>query len=294
MAETAPLFPLQLFPEKQVAKALPEERRLWSVTTILKALAAPGLDYWGKEMVAKAFIASAKSLQQRIAEEGEAEVIKWGMKAVYRKPPNGERSSADYGTALHSIIEHVAIYGTYPEYDEELRPAVEQMDRWLQRAQPEFLAAEMPCYNLTSGYAGTCDGVMRLQGVNLIWDLKTSKETFDRQGKHRTPYAEAGLQLSAYRYAEYAVPVPPRRWEERSRRYYLFGNPEQDNAVPVPKVDGAMVLHLTPGHANAHWMKADEEVFECFQYVLEVARWENEVSKTVVGDVIQFPDKEVA
>lgn len=282
-------FPVQLFPDKTVARALPNEQRLWSVTTILKALASPGLDYWGKEQVAKAFIASAGSLQQRIAEEGEEEVIKWGLKAPYRKPI-GQRSAADYGTDLHAIIEHVAVYGKYPEFDDELAPAVEQLDRWLQRAQPEFLAAEMPCYNLTSGYAGTCDGMMKLQGVPLIWDLKTSKETYDRQGKHRAPYPEAGLQLSAYRHAEYAVPVRPRRWEERSRRYYLFGDPEKDLAIDMPPVDGGMVLHLTPGHCNAHWMRCDEEIFECFQYVLEVCRWENDVSKTVVGDIIQFEE----
>lgn len=285
-------LPLQLLPEAEVSKPLENDQRLWSVTTILKVLASGALEYWQREEVAKYYVSIAGSLVQRIEEDGPDEVIKAGISAPFRKP-KGERSSAQLGTDFHEIAEHVAVYGDYPPYDSELAPYVEQFDRWLQRAQPEFLAAEMPVYHLDLGYAGTSDGQAKIQGVRLAFDYKTSKKSYDRQNKPTHPWPESGMQLSAYRYAQWAVPVPPRRWEQMKRRYYLFGEPERDNAVPVPEVDGGIVIHVTPEHCHAHVVRCDAEIFECFQYLIEAARWQNEVSKTVVRDVLQLPEVKV-
>ena len=290
MTAANPTVPaLQIFPEVQVDKPAPEDKRLWSVTTILKALSNGGLEYWQREEVAKYFVSIAKSLPQRIQEDGEAEVIKAGVNAPYRKP-KGERSSAQLGTDFHAIAEHVAVYGTWPEYDEELRPLVEQYDRWLQRAQPEFLAAEMPVYDTRYSYAGTLDGMAVIGGAKFIIDYKTSKKSFDKQGRPTHPYPEAGAQLAAYRYAEWAVPLPPRRFEQFRRRYYLFGEPEKDHALPVPPVEMGLVIHVTPEHCNAHIMRCDREIHECFLYIMEAARWQQDVSKTVVGEILQLPE----
>lgn len=280
---------LQILPEVNVPKPLPEDQRLWSVTTILKVLAAPGLEYWQREEVSKAFVSIAKSLPQRIEEDGVDEVVRWGINAPFRKP-RGERSAAQLGTDFHAIAEHVAVYGTYPEYDEELRPYVEQLDAWLQRAQPEFLAAEMPVYHTQFGYAGTSDGIMKLQDSRFIFDWKTSKASVTKGGKLRGAYPEGALQLAAYRYAEYAVGVPPRRHEQFSRRYYLFGDPERDNAQPVPTVDSGLIIHVSPHHCHPYIMKCDETIWEYFLYLIEAAKWQNEVSKTVIGDILQFEE----
>jgi hypothetical protein len=290
MATAVPAAPaLQVFPEVQVDKPAPEDKRLWSVTTILKTLSNGGIEYWQREEVAKYFVSIARSLPQRIQEDGAAEVIKAGINAPFRRP-RGERSAAQLGTDFHAIAEHVAIYGTWPEYDEELRPFVEQYDRWLQRAQPEFLAAEMPVYDTNRGYAGTLDGMAIIGGTKFIIDYKTSKKSFDKQGHPTHPYPEAGAQLSAYRYAEWAVPVAPRRYEQFRRRYYLFGEPEKDHAFAVPEVDAGLVIHITPEHCHPHIMRCDEEIYECFLYIMEAARWQQDVSKTVVGDILQLPE----
>lgn len=280
---------LQILGEVNTPKPLADDQRLWSVTTILKVLSSGGLEYWQREQVAKAYVSIAKSLPQRIAEDGEDEVIKWGINAPYRKP-RGERSAAQLGTDFHEIAEQIAITGKIPKHDAELAPYVVQLDKWLQRAQPEFLAAEMPVYHTQFGYAGTCDGVMKIQGAKLIFDWKSSKKSFDKQGKPTHVYPEAGMQLSAYRYAEYAVPVPPRRWEQMRRRYYLFGDPERDNATAVPEVAGGIAVHVTPEHCDAYVMRCDETIYECFLFLLEAAKWQFEISKTVVGDILQLPE----
>ena len=243
-----------------------------------------------KEEVAKAFVGIAGSLQKRIEEDGPDEVVKWGINAPYRRPKVG-RTSAELGTDFHSIAEEIAITGKIPPHDAELAPLVVQYDRWLQKAQPEFLAAEMPVYDTRYGTAGTLDGMMKLQGVPLIHDYKTSKKSFDKKGQPTHPYAEAGLQLAKYRYSEYAVPTPPRRWEQFRRRYYLFGQPELELAQPVPKVDGGIVIHVTPEHCDAYVMRCDEEIHEYFLYLIEAARFQFDVSKTVVGDILQFEER---
>jgi hypothetical protein len=280
---------LQILKDIDVPKPLPEDQRLWSVTTILNILKAPGIEYWGKETVAKAFVSIAKSLSQRIEEDGEEAVIKWGIDSTFRKP-KGERTATQLGTDFHEIAEHIAVYGAKPKYDSELAPYVDQLDKWLQRAQPEFLAAEMPLYDTRYGYAGTCDGMMRIKGTDFIYDWKTSKKSFDKWGKPTHPYPESGAQLAAYRWAEYAVPVPPRRWTQQSRRYYLFGDPERDNAVPVPEVEAGLVIHVTPEHCDAYMVRCDEEIHTRFLYLIEAAKWPFEIAKTVVGDILELEE----
>jgi hypothetical protein len=285
----SPALTLQTFPDVNVAKPNPDDIRLWSVTTILKVLSSPGLEYWQKEEVSKAFVSIRKSLCARVDEDGEEAMIKWGINAPYR-PPKVGRTASDLGTAFHEVAEQIAITGKVPAVDDELRPLVDQYERWLQKAQPTFLAAEMPVYDTQFGFAGTTDGQMMLQGTPLIHDYKTSKKSWDKKGKRTHPWPESALQLAAYRGAEWAVPVPPRRWTQNSRRYYLFGNPERDNATPVPPVDGGIVIHVTPEHCDAYVVRCDEPVREAFLYVLEASRWQNDLSRTVIGDILEFEE----
>lgn len=278
---------LGLFPDVQVPKPEQDDIKLWSVTTVLKVLASPAIDYWARETVAKALVGIRKSLVQRVDEDGEDEVVRWGINATYRRP-KGERSAAELGTAFHDVAEEIAITGRHGPVDDELAPLVAQFEDWLARAQPTFTAAEMPVYDLTYGVAGTMDGGMILQGEHVCHDYKSSKRSFDRQGKPTHPYPEAALQLSKYRYSEWAVPVSPRRWEQQKRRYYLFGDPERDAAVPMPKYDGAIVIHCAPEHCDAYVVRADEEIHNYFLYCLEASRFVNDISKTVIGNKLIF------
>ena len=66
------------------------------------------------------------------------------------------------------------------------------------------------------------------------------------------------------------------------------GDPERDNAVPVPKVEGGIVIHVTPEHCDAYVMRCDEVVYERFLYLIEAMRWQQEIAPTVVGDILQF------
>lgn len=263
-----------------------QDDRFWSVTTIIKASQGnEGLVYWSADETAKAAVRSARTLAQRIEDEGPFEVQRWLREARFRRPP-GERSASELGTAIHDACEQYALTGVRPEVDDELRPYLDHFDRWVQKHSPEFLATELTVYSDDYGYAGTLDFIARVHGVVVIGDYKTSKKSKDSRGKAKKPYPEVALQLAAYRYAEHALPVKPRRFERGGRRYYLLGPDERPQLVPMPEVQGALALSITPEHCNAHPVNTSPAVFDHFGYCIERARWAFDVSRTVLGDAI--------
>jgi hypothetical protein len=279
--------PIEILPEVDVDKPAPDDQRLYSVTTIIGALDKPALLYWAAEEAAKAAVGVAKSLPVRLEEDGPEEVIKWLRDARFRKP-KGQRSATELGTAVHDALEQLALTGQFPDVDDEVRPFIVQADKWMQKFQPVYEAAEMTIYNPTYGYAGTLDAIAVVGGVRFLLDYKSSRKSIDSRGKQTTPYPEqVGLQLAAYRYGEYAASWRPRRYEYQRRRYYLLGMTERENAQPVPEVDSCLVLHLTPDHCDAFPINANKEAFNAFLYTSEAFRWVNQTSKHIMGDPLE-------
>lgn len=288
---------------EDVAQAEPSDLRLWSVTTIIGCLDKPALLYWAAEQTALAAVASAGSLSTRLQEEGEQPVVKWLRDARFRRP-KGRLSTASLGTCCHQACEEYALTGQRPGpgrlaeivrqeggarfdgVDGEVAVLGKMLDRfddWLQRFTPAYQATEVVVYHPTMGYAGTADAFLSIDGVPLIADYKTSREGFDSRGNPKSPYPEAALQLAAYRYAEFAAVWRPRRIERFRRRYYLLSDAERERAVPVPQVDGGIVIHVTPDHCEAFPVRCDERVHEAFLFVQEASRWVNGLSKDVIG-----------
>jgi hypothetical protein len=275
--------PLEILPEVTVPAPAPDDLRMFSVTTIIGCLDKPALIYWAADETAKAAVSVARSLAARVQEDGPDEVVKWLGGARFRRP-RGQRSATELGTAVHDALEQLSLTGKWPEVDAEVRPFIDQADRWMQKFQPTFEAAEMTVYCPEFGYAGTLDAIMTIDGVRFLTDYKTSRKSVDSRGYPTTPYPDqVGLQLAAYRYATYAATWRPRRYEHMRRRYYLLGMDEREAAVPVPKVDGCLVLHLTPEHCEAFPINADEEAYKAFLFTLECYRWINDTSKHIMG-----------
>lgn len=288
----APPSPAPLLPVDVPAPAA-DDLRLWSVTTIINAIDRPALMYWAAEMAAECAVAVRESLDARVREEGEEAVVKWLRDARFRRP-KGKRSATELGTAVHDACELYAITGERPTVDDEVLPYVIQFEKWCQEFQPSYEAAEMTVFSPTYGYAGTADFFATVGGVRLIGDYKSSRKSYDDKGNPTSPYPETALQLAAYRGAELAAAFRPRRIEIFRRRYYLLSEAERANAVPVPEVDGGIVLHITPEHCQAWPVKCDREMHEMFLYVLEAARFVFDMSKRVYGPVLQPPARSAA
>ncbi|GFG72716.1 PD-(D/E)XK nuclease family protein [Mycobacterium botniense] len=277
---------------------------LWSVTTIIGVLDKPALLYWAAEQTANAAIDSAATWQAMLEEQGRDETVKWLRDARFRKPKTA-LSDTDLGTVVHKVCESYALTGEKPsrEFAAELvgglgGPQVEmdtelnlvgvmlnRFDDWLQRFSPSYQATEVCVYNPSYGYAGTADAFLTIDGVRFIADYKTTRNAYDSKGLRRTPYPEqVGLQLAAYRYAEFAAVWRPRRFEKFRRRYYVLSPAERDLAVPVPEVDSGLVIHITPESCESYPLDCGQEAYRAFLYTLEAFRWVQETSKTVMGD----------
>lgn len=305
---------LPLIPEKADDNAQPEadDLRLWGVTSLIGCLDKPALLYWSAEQTAEAAVRESATWQAMLYDRGHDETVKWLRDARFRAAKD-RLSATGLGTLIHDCCEFYALNGARPEPDwigqkvrevmpkvtadgvadsvNEVAPFLDQFDGWLQAFQPEYIAAEVAVYHPEYGYAGTCDGFMRLDGVPVVFDYKSSRKSFDAQGKPTSPYPEVALQLAAYRHASLAAVWRPRRFERYRRRYYLLSPDEQALAVPVPQVEGGIAIHISPEHCEAYPIRCDETVFEAFLFVVEAARWQFELSKTVIGQPMTPPAK---
>lgn len=231
-----------------------EGRQLPSVTTVRRLAGIPhGLHQWTITQVIRKAVENPWTLvkmltrkrrpRERVLEKNRRdEAAKW-----LRKAATEERDlAADLGTRVHDAAATGLDPGTVPD---DVRPRLLQFRAWLAAAQPEILATEFQVWNLTVGYAGTADLLVRLRdGSICLIDLKTGKSTF----------AEHALQLIAYRRAEWV------------------GN---DNVVnpqltELLRAAGRMaVLHLADDHWEFRALRDDEETWIAFRGLLRFAVW---------------------
>lgn len=288
----------------EVATPDDEDLTLWSVTTIIGVLDKPALLYWAAEQTANAAIDSTATWQAMEQDEGRDAAVKWLRDARFRRP-KARLSDAALGSVTHKMCETYALTGRKPDKDfatelivAEGGPQVDveselivvgnnlnQFDGWLQRFTPSYQATEVCVYCPEFGYAGQADAFLTIDGVRFIVDYKSSRNPRNASGYAKKPYPEqVGLQLAAYRNADYAAVWRPRRFEKMRRRYYLLGPGERELAVPVPEVDTGLVIQITPESCEAYPIRCDTEVHEAFLYCLEAFRWMQETSKTVMSD----------
>jgi hypothetical protein len=229
-------------------------RELPSVTTVRRLAGIPHrLHQWTlNQVVAKAvaqpwtlvkMLTRKRRPRERVLEKNRTEeASKW-----LRSAATEERdASAKLGTAVHDA----AALGLDPAtVVDEVRPRLLQFRSWLATSRVEILGTEFQCWNLTVGYAGTADLLVRFpNGQVWLIDLKTGKGV----------YSEHALQLIAYRQAEFVG---------------------ADDVVDARLTDllhgavGVAVLHLADDHWEFRAMRVDEETWRAFRGLLAFATW---------------------
>lgn len=273
-----------------------DDERYWSVTAILSNIAKHALVPWAAKMTAEEAVASEITWRSMVQSGKVNEAIKYLSAARYRPPPGCELEADTLGSAVHHACEHYALWGARPELvHAEVIPFLDQFDRWLQRFQPTYEAAEVVVYDPRYRYAGTADTILTIpeqadaDAYTALVDYKTSREPLDSQGRPKRPYTETVLQLAAYRYAELAAIWRVRRMTYYKRRYYLLSPGERALAVPVPEVDGAGCMLITPQSCELFPMRADRGAFQAFLHVLEVSRYMMAESKGAIGEPVVPP-----
>jgi hypothetical protein len=170
-------------------------RELPSVTTILRLAGLPeGLHNWALGQVVDRSIAQAQAITDRLRDvaPGNRGAIVSQIRAELLQAPNAQRDrSAALGTALHRAV---ASPGSHAGLDPDVQSRLRQYGDWLRVSGAEVLASEFQVWNLSLGYAGSADLLVRLRDGSLwLVDIKTG----------RSVHPEHALQLAGYGIAEF-------------------------------------------------------------------------------------------
>ncbi len=260
--------------------------RLWSVTTFIKLAfgTGEGLIRWRATTAAEWSLDNLDIIAPLASRDRGAAV-----KLITDSPFSSSTKAAARGTDLHKAAEQMAL-GQTPDVEDHILPYVKQYQAFLERHAPTFLMSEAPCYCPTYGYAGTCDGIIELDGQRLVFDIKTTAHAPD-SGKNRPPFPEVALQLTAYRRAELVGVLSEQRYAS-GKRYYLY-DPDAEHE-PMPETDGAVCIVVSPFDYMVVPVRTDDQVWRHFRHCMENARWTVEVSRNVFGPPITAKAREVA
>lgn len=254
--------------------------KLRRVTTILsQGMPKEALIFWAGNITAETALENLPYLvSSSLRPEQRTEAYDWLRRAHTRK----KDARAEIGGAVHDVIEAHVLGKPVPEElldDEDIAPYLRHFERFVQEWQVTFEASEMVVGNLTDGYAGTLDYLLRSKlitaaigapsDIAILGDTKTGGE-LDEKGVYPT----AGLQMAAYANAEVG-------WLRDGTR------------IPLPAMHTTgVVLHLRPEGYRLIPLRCDEAVFSAFLDVKRVAEFEQSLSKSVVGDALVLPAKD--
>jgi hypothetical protein len=221
------------------------------VTSIVGMLPKEFLRYWAAKEVASTAIDQLGTVVQ-MALNGQRDAA---IDFLKKAPDRNTRGAADVGTAAHDLFERMARGESVGRVHPDMDPFVRHFQEFLDTVQPEYVHLEETVWSDKHGYAGSFDAFAKIQGEAVWIDNKTT-----RSGIHE----EVGIQLAAYRYADHIIR-------------------EDGGRTPMPKADGAAVLHIRPEGWKLVPVRADEQMFEVFTHLREVFRYEKELKSTVVG-----------
>lgn len=254
-----------------------EPLRLWSVTSLLKlgmGTSEP-LVNWAVRTTAEGAIDNLAVVQAMLQSGDRQGAVEHLVRIRFRRT----KAAMMRGTEIHAAAEAIALGAAPPPIPEGNEPYVEQYVRWVERFRPEFVMAEAPVYNPAEGYAGTLDGIMKLDGVPVLYDIKTTEHP-PGGDRSRPPYPETALQLVAYSRATEVGVISEQRYAG-GKRYYLY-DPSATHE-PMPEVAGAFVIVLSPFDCTAIPVRIDDEVWRAFRCAIGCARFNVVTSKSLFG-----------
>lgn len=224
----------------------------WSVTTILSAMPKPALPVWAAKVVAEYAVDHLDALS---ALERDA-----ALDLLKRVPDRQKNKGGEMGSAVHDAIEAYWTGRPKPVAPIDVRARMRAFHQFVGDYSPEFVPqmAEASVFNRTKKYAGTLDAILKIRlprhrATRWLLDVKSGKGV----------YPEVGLQLAAYRYAEF------------------IGMPDGSERK-MPPVAGGLVLHLPEsGGYLLREVRCDEMMLRVFEYVREVYRFQTEIRRSV-------------
>ena len=169
---------------------------------------------------------------------------------------------ANNGTNFHSYAEAIA-KGDKDSFDissanSTVLSFIRAFDKWVEKYDPKAIYSEVPIYNESVGYAGTCDGITEINGNRYLIDYKTSK-------KAKFPWRSVKWQLAAYRGAEkMGVDTVASKVEVNGKRFYEIPDQSYEKLPPMVKVDGCLVIQISPEGVDTYDVDVTSEDYRAF------------------------------
>lgn len=244
----------------------PETRvSLPGVTSVIDMLPKPFLTFWAARLVAETAVDNLPAVAS-IAERDRQGAVDY-LKGA---PRRYTKLRADVGSNAHDMFERMIRGEAIGRVHPDLEPYRRGFAEFLAAVRPELVRAEDIAWSDTHGYAGSFDAILRIwlaadgsvdpehsagsTSALLIVDWKTSKDT----------YPQVALQMSAYANADKLID-------------------SDGNESPMPKFDGAAVLHITGEDWEFKPVDISENVFAVFLNLRRIFDWDRDISKTVLG-----------
>ena len=224
-----------------------------SVTSIEGYLPRRALQFWRGKMVAECAVEDFGVVADFVSKGNPSAAIDH----LKRAPDRSSGVAAKTGTDVHNLCEQIAKGEDVGRVHPDLQGFIDQYRRFIVDFEPGFLEIEATAWSETYGYAGTLDFIAMVGGEAVITDIKTGKSG---------AWPDVALQLSAYANADFIIDAAGER-------------------RPLPQIDAAAVLTVRPDEYRLIPVRLGDDVFDTFKALIEVSKWEHDVSKTVIGKV---------
>ena len=230
-----------------------------SVTSITGCLPKKALQFWSAKMVAQCAVEEFGTLASMVSTGNPTGAIDY----LKRAPGRSSGVAAKTGSDVHLLCERIG-RGEDPRVHPDLVGFTDNYRKFIREFEVKFLEVEVTAWSDTHGYAGTLDSIVMLDDEVVILDIKTGASGI---------WPDVALQLCAYARAD----------------CLLAPNGERR---PLPQIDAAAALHLRPDGYSLIPIRIGDDVFDTFLALKEIASWEREVSKTVIGKSPVTPSTE--
>ena len=230
-----------------------------SVTSIVGCLPKRPLAFWRGKMVAECAVEDLGVVVDFVTKGNPSAAIDH----LKRAPDRSSGVAAKTGTDVHNLCERINRGEDVGRVHPALQAFIATYRRFIIDFEPGFLEIEATCWSDTYGYAGTLDFISMIGDEAVIVDIKTGKSG---------AWPEVALQLAAYANADFIIDAAGER-------------------RPLPQIDAAAVLTVRPDGYRLIPVRMGDDVFATFKALIEVSRWEHEISKTVLGKVPVDPIK---
>lgn len=271
---------------------VPKHLQAWTAKLVaelayadVEAHGADALDFWARD--GRVYLDSLRDAGMKLEKADESPkglALRWLKGAADRFRDDAAAKGSDVHNAAEAfVLDHAregirwwVATGELPRWPDHIAAKMGSLVRFLNEYRPIYLYTEARVFNRSRSYAGQGDAFLRVKVPDdwtappwmsrpFVWELEGGDPGWITlcvdYKSGRDIYHEVTLQTAAYSHGEF------------------IGGPDRMTELPVPRVDGTAVLHLTAKGYKFRLLRADERPFRVFLFAREIFAWGHEQSR---------------